>query len=83
VDDVVHYCVANMPGAVPRTSTYALNNVSLPFILDLADKGYKRALADNVYLLEGLNVHSGHVTYQAVAEDLGYNFVDPAQALAS
>ena len=83
VDDVVHYCVANMPGAVPRTSTYALNNVSLPFILDLADKGYKRALADNVYLLEGLNVHSGHVTYQAVAEVLGYDFVDPAQALAS
>jgi len=83
VDDVVHYCVANMPGAVPRTSTYALNNVTLPFILDLADKGYKRALADNVYLLEGLNVHSGKVTYRAVAEVLGYHYVDPAQALES
>jgi len=83
IDDVVHYCVANMPGAVPRTSTYALNNVTLPFILQLADKGYKQALADNVHLLQGLNVHKGSVTYEAVANDLGYTFVDPANALVS
>ncbi len=83
VDGVVHYCVANMPGAVPRTSTHALNNVTLPLILELADLGYKRALAGNVFLLEGLNVHSGKVTCQAVAEALGYNYVEPALALAS
>ena len=83
VDDVVHYCVANMPGAVPRTSTYALNNVTLPFILQLADKGYKQALSDDVHLLQGLNVHKGSVTYEAVAKDLGYTFVDPAGALVA
>jgi len=82
VDDVVHYCVANMPGAVPRTSTFALNNVTLPFILQLADKGYKQALSDNAHLLEGLNVHKGSVTYEAVANDLGYDFATPASVLA-
>ena len=82
VDDVVHYCVANMPGAVPRTSTHALNNATLPFILQLADKGYKQALSENVHLLEGLNVHKGDVTYEAVANDLGYSFVDPTRAIA-
>lgn len=80
VDDVVHYCVANMPGAVPRTSTYALNNVTLPYGLAIADKGWKKALAANPNFLEGLNVCEGKVTYEAVANDLGYDFV-PAKEL--
>ena len=75
VDDIVHYCVANMPGAVPRTSTFALNNVTLPFVLSLADKGYKQALQDDAGLLNGLNVHEGKLTYQAVAEALNYDYV--------
>ena len=82
VDDVVHYCVANMPGAVPRTSTYALNNVTLPYALALADKGYKAALLDNPSFLEGLNIYRGQVTYEAVAHDLGYEYVPPAEALS-
>ena len=82
VDGVVHYCVANMPGAVPRTSTYALNNVTLPYGLALADKGYKKALLANPNFLKGLNVYKGRVTYDAVARDLGYDYVDPAKALA-
>jgi alanine dehydrogenase len=68
VDNVVHYCVANMPGAVARTSTFALNNVTLPFTLALADKGWRKALSDDKHLRAGLNVHEGKVTYQAVAE---------------
>ncbi|WP_423140947.1 alanine dehydrogenase [Parablastomonas sp. CN1-191] len=72
VDGVVHYCVANMPGAVARTSTYALNNVTLPHALRIADRGWKAALAADPHLAEGLNVHEGQVTYQAVAEELGY-----------
>jgi alanine dehydrogenase len=83
VDDVVHYCVANMPGAVPRTSTYALNNVTLPYGLALADKGYRKALLDNPNFLKGLNVHKGCVTYDAVAHDLHYDYLDPAKALAA
>lgn len=83
IDDVVHYCVANMPGAVPRTSTYALNNATLPFGLQLADKGYRQALQDNPFLLEGLNVYHGKITYKAVADDQGYAYVDPRQALAA
>jgi len=83
VDDVVHYCVANMPGAVARTSTYALNNMTLPFTLAIADKGYKQALQDDPHLLNGLNVHKGDLTYEAVAHDLGYDFVDPTSALAT
>ena len=67
VDGVVHYCVANMPGAVPRTSTYALNNATLPFVLALADKGWKRALADDPHLRNGLNVARGKVTHHEVA----------------
>ena len=82
IDDVVHYCVANMPGAVPSTSTYALNNVTLPYGLALADKGYKPALLDNPNFREGLNVYKGQVTYKAVADDLGYAYVDPETALA-
>jgi len=83
VDDVVHYCVANMPGAVARTSTYALNNMTLPFTLAIADNGYKKALQDNPHLLNGLNVHHGDVTYKAVADDLGYAFVDPMTAISN
>ena len=67
VDDVVHYCVTNMPGAVARTSTFALNNVTLPFVLAIAEKGYRRALADNSHLRNGLNICRGQVTYRAVA----------------
>ena len=83
VHDVVHYCVANMPGAVARTSTYALNNVTLPFVLALADKGYRRAMREDPHLLNGLNVHQGDITYEAVADDLGYDFVDPNKAIAA
>lgn len=81
VDDVVHYCVANMPGAVPRTSTFALNNATLPFIVDIANKGYKQALLDDEHLLKGLNVYRGAVTCNSVAENLGYEFVEPLDAL--
>lgn len=83
VDDVVHYCVANMPGAVSHTSTYALNNVTLPFVLALADKGYKQAFLDDLHLMNGLNVHRGKVTYKAVADDLGYDYVSPMDAIAA
>ncbi len=82
VDDIVHYCVANMPGAVPRTSTFALNNATLPFTLALADKGAKQAMLDDPHLLEGLNVHRGKVTYKDVAADLGYDYVPAREALA-
>jgi len=81
VDDVVHYCVANMPGAVPLTSTFALNNVTLPFILNLANKGYKQALADDPHLLNGLNVYRGQITCKSVATSLDFDYVDPAKAL--
>ena len=70
VDDVVHYCVANMPGAVARTSTFALNNATLPFVMALAGKGHAQALRDDPHLMKGLNVHRGQVTYEAVAEGL-------------
>lgn len=81
VDDVVHYCVANMPGGVPRTSTFALNNATLPHVITLANKGYKQALTDDPHLLAGLNVHKGKVTYKEVADDLGYDYVDPMTAI--
>ncbi|MXO66351.1 alanine dehydrogenase [Altericroceibacterium endophyticum] len=74
VDDVVHYCVANMPGAVARTSTYALNNVTLPHALAIANLGWKDALRANPHLAAGLNVHAGQVTYKAVADELGYEW---------
>jgi alanine dehydrogenase len=82
VDGVVHYCVTNMPGAVARTSTFALNNATLPFTLALADKGVRKAMADDCHLLDGLNVCRGHVTHRAVAEAHGLEFVPPEQALA-
>lgn len=82
VDDVVHYCVANMPGGVPRTSTFALNNVTLPHVLTLASKGYRQALLDDPHLRAGLNVHRGRVTCREVAADLGYEWQAPEDALA-
>ena len=83
VDSVVHYCVANMPGACARTSTFALNNATLPFTVTLADKGYKQALADDPHLLAGLNVHHGNVTYEAVARDLGHPYQPASEAIAA
>ena len=83
VDGVIHYCVANMPGGVARTSTYALNNVTLPFALAIADKGWKTALADDPHLRNGLNVANGKVTYKAVADDLGYSYVAADTAMAA
>lgn len=81
VDGVVHYCVANMPGAVPRTSALALNNATLPYTLRLADHGVKTELTQDPRFAAGLNVHGGMVTEPAVAKDLGYDFVDPITAL--
>jgi alanine dehydrogenase len=80
VDDVLHYCVANMPGAVPLTSSHALNNATLQYGLMLANNGLD-ALRENEHLLAGLNVHQGQVTYQAVSEALGVAYVDPLAAL--
>jgi alanine dehydrogenase len=81
VDGIVHYCVANMPGGVARTSTFALTNATLPFAVQLANKGAKRAMLEDVHLLNGLNVHAGQITYEAVARDLGYTYVPAAKAL--
>ncbi|MFZ9396317.1 MAG: alanine dehydrogenase [Erythrobacter sp.] len=81
VDGIVHYCVANMPGAVARTSTYALNNVTLPHALKIAELGWRGALKANPHLAAGLNVHEGQITYEAVARDLGYDYVPVAQVL--
>ena len=80
---VVHYCVTNMPGAVARTSTFALNNATLPFVLALADKGVTTALRANPHLLAGLNVFEGQITHAAVAEALGTPYVAPARAIAA
>ncbi|MDZ7810323.1 MAG: alanine dehydrogenase [Arhodomonas sp.] len=81
VDGVVHYCVANMPGRGAATSTLALNNVTLPYALALADQGFPQALANDPHLLDGLNVCRRHVTYKAVADELGYPYVPPREAL--
>jgi alanine dehydrogenase len=81
VDDVVHYCVANMPGAVPRTSTFALSNRTLPYVIELATHGTKGALNRNRHLLNGLNVADGAITHEAVARDLGMPFREPASLL--
>jgi alanine dehydrogenase len=81
VDGIMHYCVANMPGAVARTSTLALGNATMPFMLALASKGWKRACADDPHLLDGLNIHAGKLTYAAVGEALGIESVDPASVL--
>jgi alanine dehydrogenase len=81
VDGIIHYCVANMPGGVARTSTFALTNATLPFALQLANKGARQAMLDDPHLLAGLNVHEGKVTYEAVAKDLGYDYVSAVEAL--
>ena len=82
VHDSVFYCVANMPGAVPHTSTYALTNVTLPYAVALADKGWRQALADDAALALGLNVHDGSLTYEAVAEAFDLPYVPVAEVLA-
>ncbi|WP_298258771.1 alanine dehydrogenase [uncultured Litoreibacter sp.] len=81
VDGVMHYCVANMPGAVARTSTIALGNATMPFMLALADKGWKQACEDDSHLLNGLNVHAGQLTYYAVGKALGIDVLSPQLAL--
>lgn len=81
VDGIVHYCVANMPGAVARTSTYALNNVTLPHALRIADLGWREALRANPHLANGLNVHGGQVTHEAVARELGYAYIPAAKII--
>jgi alanine dehydrogenase len=83
VDGVVHYCVANMPGGVPRTSTFALNNATLPYVLELAEKGWRKALTDNVHLRNGLNIAFGKVTYRAVATALKQKYASPESVLAA
>ena len=77
VDGVIHYCVANMPGGVARTSTFALNNATIGHAITIADKGWRAALRDDVHLRNGLNVCQGNVTYEAVAHEFGYEFVEP------
>ena len=81
VDDVVHYCVANMPGGVPRTSTLALNKAVLPFLSKLADEGYEKALKEDKNFLAGLNICKGNVTYKAVADVLGHKYISPKELL--
>jgi len=81
VDGIMHYCVANMPGAVARTSTIALGNATMPFMLALADKGWRQACEDDAHLLAGLNVHAGHLTYFAVGKALGMDVLSPTLAL--
>jgi alanine dehydrogenase len=83
IDGVVHYCVANMPGAVPRTSTFALNNATLPFALSLANKGYKKALLDDPDLMNGLNVCFGRITHPEVARVFDAEFIAPEKAIAA
>jgi len=82
VDDVVHYCVANMPGAVAKTSTLALTNATLPFVVEIANKGWRVAVQENPHLKDGLNICRGNVTYHAVARDLGYKHVLPESLIA-
>jgi len=81
VDDVVHYCVANMPGGVPRTSTLALNKATIPFLSKLANEGYKKALKKDKNFLAGLNIHKGIVTYKAVADIFGYQYISPSEVI--
>ncbi|AEI92269.1 alanine dehydrogenase [Roseobacter litoralis] len=81
VDGIMHYCVANMPGAVARTSTIALGNATMPFMLALADKGWRQACLDDPHLLNGLNVHAGQLTYYAVGKALGLDVISPTVAI--
>ena len=82
VDDVVHYCVANMPGGVPRTSTFALNKATLPYLVKLANKGYQKALGEDKNFLAGLNVCQGKVTYKAIADVFGHEYISPMGAIS-
>jgi alanine dehydrogenase len=82
VHDVVHYCVANMPGAVPQTSTYALTNTTRPYALAIANKGLVEAVKADRALARAMNTYNGHVTYEAVAKDMGYDYMPIADALA-
>jgi alanine dehydrogenase len=82
VDGIMHYCVANMPGAVARTSTLALGNATMPFMLALANKGWKKACAEDKHLLNGLNTHAGKLTYAAVGVALGLPTISATEALA-
>jgi alanine dehydrogenase len=77
IDDIVHYCVANMPGGVPRTSTLALNKATLPFLSKLAKEGCKKALMSDSNFMAGLNIYKGNVTYKAVAEVFGHKYISP------
>ena len=81
VDDIVHYCVANMPGGVPRTSTFALNKATLPYLEKLAKDGYKKALKEDDNFLAGLNVCQGSVTYKAVADLFGHKYISPKEII--
>ena len=83
VDEVVHYCVANMPGGVPRTSTMALNKATLPLLIKLADQGYKKTLQENKNYLAGLNVYKGLITHKGVAEAFKMQYFPPEKALTS
>ncbi len=74
IDDIIHYCVGNMPGAVAQTATLALTNATLPYILDIANKGFQQAMRDDLHLMNGLNIHQGQITHQAVADSLGYQY---------
>ena len=81
VDDVVHYCVANMPGGVPRTSTMALNKATLPLLIKIADQGYKKTLQENKNYLAGLNVHKGKITFKGVADAFNLNYTPADKAI--
>jgi len=81
-EGVIHFCVTNMPGAVARTSTFALNNATLPFVLALADKGWRRAIMEDPHLRNGLNVHAGKLTCRPVAEAQGLAYTPPEQLAA-
>ena len=83
VDGIMHYCVTNMPGAVARTSAISLNNATLPFVVALAQKGYRQALMQDVHLRNGLNVYKGVITHQAAARDLGFEYTDAESVLSS
>jgi alanine dehydrogenase len=83
VHGVVHYCVANMPGGVARTSTLALNNATLPFALEIANRGYRDALLADSHLLAGLNVYKGKITYEAVARDQSLHYTSAGEVLAA
>ena len=82
IDDVVHYCVTNMPGAVPRTSTFALTNATLPFVKALAGMGWREALKYDKHLANGLNVHNGQINFEAVANELGYDYLSAEAAIS-